>query len=752
MDIRKTTKKALCWMACCAAGMSLTLSASALPVKATAQKNSRTLSSTKPKVVLVLMERINLDDVTSGKMPTLLNLSRQGALGVMNVGVFGSKGPESAYVTLGAGSAAMGDAIAAQGMNVREKVEGGTAGDAFLRMTGIQPGPDSVVHFGASILSQENLKAKSQAIPGNLGECLHNARLKTAVIGNSDDTQQPARLGTVVAMDTSGLIDYGSVGSETYKKDPEFPLGVQSNIPQIETAFRQFYKNADFIVIDAGDTARAERARSETLKAAFPALRDRALQHSDELLSCILDQVDLKNTLVMVVCPDPPVPLGMWDSLTPVVMAGDGIHPGVLESATTHIPGLICNTDISATVLDQLHIASMSAVQGHPVFTEPNKSPIPSVTHFSQWATLNYHVRIPIMIVAGVLAVLAVTLSILGLIIPANRISWLLPSGQYSLLGLMVLPLAALIPPFFFQYGETAYYLAFAFSLLGIILITCLLTKRNIQFAPVLILIGTSLVILVDTLTGNPLISRSPLAACPITGIRYYGLGNEYMGVLVGSFIASLSYWFTLRTPLTFSKNILLVGLLIICALAIGAPWWGANAGGAITVLPGFGLLFLMLRKSKITKMQIFWMVLGAICILILLTISDTFRNPQQQSHMGQVAGQIHKNGFGYAFQIILRKLGMNFELITGVAGESIILTLIPAALLWIFALKKRSLQILNKYPWLKLSGACSLLTIPLALLFNDSGIVPAAAIAASVVLPWLWFMMEEKTYENTGS
>ena len=53
-------------------------------------------------------------------------------------------------------------------------------------------------------------------------------------------------------------------------------------------------------------------------------------------------------------------------------------------------------------------------------------------------------------------------------------------------------------------------------------------------------------------------------------------------------------------------------------------------------------------------------MVLGSIAVLILLTLSDTFRNPQQQSHMGQVAGQITKNGVGYAAQIILRKLTMD--------------------------------------------------------------------------------------------
>jgi hypothetical protein len=163
-----------------------------------------------------------------------------------------------------------------------------------------------------------------------------------------------------------------------------------------------------------------------------------------------------------------------------------------------------------------------------------------------------------------------------------------------------------------------------------------------------------------------------------------------------------------------------------------------------MAAIPGLGLLGLLLCGYKIGRRHVIQLLLGSVIILALLTLIDTLRNPAQQSHIGQVAGQISQGGYGYAGQIILRKIQMNLGLITGKAGSTVILCLIPAFALWIYILRDRSLRVMNLHPWLREAAKAAALTVPLALLFNDSGIVPAAIITASVVMPWLWLMLGE--------
>ena len=48
--------------------------------------------------------------------------------------------------------------------------------------------------------------------------------------------------------------------------------------------------------------------------------------------------------------------------------------------------------------------------------------------------------------------------------------------------------------------------------------------------------------LLLDVLTGSSLIRLSPLGYDVMLGARFYGIGNEYMGILVGSsLLAALS-------------------------------------------------------------------------------------------------------------------------------------------------------------------------------------------------------------------
>ena len=80
----------------------------------------------------------------------------------------------------------------------------------------------------------------------------------------------------------------------------------------------------------------------------------------------------------------------------------------------------------------------------------------------------------------------------------------------------------------------------------------------------------TAALIVLDIATGGSMIRNSVLGYDPIIGARYYGIGNEYMGVVTGSIIIAVC-------SLPAAKS-LLSGLLQHCwasVIVVGYPALG---------------------------------------------------------------------------------------------------------------------------------------------------------------------------------
>lgn len=92
---------------------------------------------------------------------------------------------------------------------------------------------------------------------------------------------------------------------------------------------------------------------------------------------------------------------------------------------------------------------------------------------------------------------------------------------------------------------------------------------------------GLTTIILFDMAVFNQfLIKNSLLGYDPIIGARFYGIGNEYMGVLVGASLITISIFFE---KFGF-KNIILLPFALAVVFIMGNPMMGANVGGTITI------------------------------------------------------------------------------------------------------------------------------------------------------------------------
>ena len=310
------------------------------------------------KVLLVGIPGLSWDDIGTGNMPTLDRLVAAGALAAMSVRT-ASAHPSVAegYATLGAGARVKAANSSAQGVGAASGTDGPILVDsaADLRRAAGRYLPTG---------------------PGDLGEALHAAGRRTAVVGVADipgglgplvPQARPARFrpAALALMDRGGDVDAGQVDPTLLLQlSDSAPFGQRADPDLVTSATRQALDAADVVLVDTGDMTRVEALQEvQAMKVFTDLARDFALEDTDVILARIIADLP-PATLVVVVSV---VPLADEWRLTPVVMAGAGVVPGQVFSSSTKRAGLVTLTDLAPTVL---------AAVGAPVPVEMTGSPL----------------------------------------------------------------------------------------------------------------------------------------------------------------------------------------------------------------------------------------------------------------------------------------------------------------------------------------------------------------------------------------
>jgi hypothetical protein len=192
-------------------------------------------------------------------------------------------------------------------------------------------------------------------------------------------------------------------------------------------------------------------------------------------------------------------------------------------------------------------------------------------------------------------------------------------------------------------------------------------------------------------------------------GVRFYGVGNEYMGWWVGAALL------TVGIPREDRPRPWAVWLLLAVALLIGHPAAGANAGGGITALAAAAVVAwpaLRARRSLLAGA-----LLLAAAGLIGLAAWDASRPQEVQTHLGRLAARVAAEGPGPFLNLAGGKLLTNLRLSLTLWG------LLLAAGLWLI------LEARRRAPMNAATQAVSRLlpVAAVAFLANDSGVIAAA-------------------------
>ncbi len=691
-----------------------------------------------------------MDELTEADAPFLKRFVREGTVGLMNCRTAGHSVPNNTYLTIGCGARADGGFYGEESFNSKEVVDelaGLEARKVFEHRTGLIPPEGSIVNLGIADIARKNAELAYGAVPGLLGSTLKKNGFKIAVLGNADINGENHREVCLIAMDEKGLIPLGNVGSTFCLNDSSMLGGYRTDYDALLDSAREFLGKADFLVVELGDIGRIDSQNHLAEEAVVVAQKTKAIRNIDQFIGSLLEATSPKDTLVIIVSPTSSrAMLKEKARLNPLIISGPGFKGGTLSSDTTRRHGIVTNTDIAPTVFSFLGAEVPYQVSGRSIFAVSQKEPIPYLLNLKTKATTIYQIRNTVLTAFTLFVIVSILISLFALF--AERRGKMIKKGRHVVLQLLLLwvislPLAFLFQPSFvakLPWGAALF--SFMLALVLALLSFCL-RKKSILGPIMTISIATSLALLCDAILGSKLMLQSFLGSCPIAGGRFYGLGNTYMGAVVGSSIVGIT---ALTTKFHKNRRIALtvvtLFLLVVCVV-VGYSKFGANVGGLITMAGASVVTWIRLKGERANWRRLLYIAVVVLLLLVIVVSADLLVG-SGQSHAGRTIELIKTDGAKAVFDIISRKLTMNVRGIGSTPWGGILVVMVLFLPMVLMRLEQSD-WITPELLWFfqGLVGASG--GAIFALIFNDTGIVAAGIIIIYVWVPLLYLLLSEK-------
>lgn len=701
------------------------------------------------KVIILVSDYIDTSDLINSHTPNLNTLLTRSGSGLMNIRSK-NKYPSSSYMSLATGARVGTIENAGLSYNSNEEVDfvpgllenspasSLDAGYLFSLFTATNPPAEGVVNLFIEPVKKYAATFNPPYQAGSLGWEARQLGYRVAVLGNSDTLQVPNRNSVILAMDEKGIVPRGNVSQDLLEVNPGSPGGLQSNHNRIMDNMQRLLAVNDILIIDPGDTSRVEMSRENTADSIVVKQRKNAVGRNDVLLGRIMSSIDMEKTMLVILTPNPNKDMlnrGNF-GLTPAIIYTPDSGPGLLTSATTRRTGLISNSDLKPAVFSYLE-------HNYPA---PGISTIKSdnsLQKLDQQVNLFTQLRVsrnPLHYTFMFFAVLAIVIGAVAFI--AGRKDFL-NHVNYTVYCALSMPLVFLFISFS-QY----------FSVAGVILLSlgsAMLIAALVHFifkdpfdALLFLTLTTAILLTFDSFTGSRLMLVSPLGSDAIAGGRFYGIGNDYMGILLAcTIIASLLMLEKLKHLSLKPSHQALLGLLPLAVVttAIGHPSFGTNMGGFITAVVSMGFFFIIVRGHKISPLKAFLIVFLAILAVFAVAQLDALLNPAP-SHAGKAISSIHSSAdLTILLTMIKTKLGILGSTIYHSSWSLILLLLIATLVI----LKRKAPHLLLRLavedPVINQASKILLITAVTVFVVNDTGVI-AAALVVLYLLNSLWLAL----------
>jgi hypothetical protein len=269
--------------------------------------------------------------------------------------------------------------------------------------------------------------------------------------------------------------------------------------------------------------------------------------------------------------------------------------------------------------------------------------------------------------------------------------------------------------------------------------------RRSPLGPPGVVAAVTVAVISLDVMTGSRLQLGTPFGLSALEAGRFYGVGNNALGVYGASGLL-LAAWVATALgaggpepePGDRRRAVLAVSAIaLFVVVAAGWPGFGAKVGGTIAMVPGFLLLLAAVAGIRVTWRRALLILASGLVLVTGFAVLDYLIPSAGPSDIGAFVGHVLHGGSG---GILQRKISANVGSLTTTVYSPIVPVVVVVAALILAWPHRFRLDGLNRA-----YGALALLRPALAAMWlvavlgwvaDDSGVtVPAAAIPLALML-----------------
>jgi len=694
------------------------------------------------RVLIVSLPGVGWTDIDDGETPNLDALFRRSAIANLSTRAPTLRTDLAAgYATLGSGDKAIGASspVGGEAFGVNEPFGDGTAAEAFVRRTG-RRADRGIVHLGIPAVTAANAASLWEADLGTLGAALARDGFSRAVIANADidpdELLEPAlestwhREAALALMEPGGTLPGGRVDDSLLEAAPEAPFGTRLDRSRVLQAFDTAWSDRAVVLVEGSDLARADAYAPAQNSSQRIASRARALEHTDELVGALLERVEPERDAVVVVGPAPRVT--DRSALTVVAVSAPGFRSGLLRSPTTLRSGSVQLMDIGPSVLDLVGADRPDSMRGRPVEAGGGGTLADrraSLVDTDAAASFRTELRDPLTRGFVVLQILLAGGAIFVLVRRPRRGATALTWFALSMLGLVTtVYLARLVP--FHEIGLAAYFgfLAVVSSALGAAFLLAGRRRRPVDslVAGLGALVG---VLVLDVVTGARLQFNSGFGFSPEVAGRFIGLGNiGYAFLAAGAVLLAglAAHRLGGRTGAWTG-----IAVLAVAVVVDGAPFFGADVGGVLTMVPAFALTAAMLYGKRIRAGAVVVLFAATGIAISIAAVVDSLRPADQRTHLGRLVEQVGGEGSSAFTTVVVRKLEMNLSTLASSDWRPIVVVVLALVAYLAWSRERHLSGLLTRVPEMRASLVGFAVVAALGYALNDQGIVIPAAMLA---------------------
>lgn len=702
----------------------------------------------KGKVIVIDMNRVNMDNMSRFKSISGL-IDKSAFIGQMNIR--GDKGYDDRRNYASIGSTGRVNILPETRISFEKSTE--DQKKIYQAATGTKALNINLDNINFIDFYNQN-KGEYKSSIGYLGQTLSSNGKKIGVLGNSDYYDSTGQFVKnrdfcLAVMDSRGRIHDGVLDGIN-KKKTNFPYGIGTDYKKLREETKRLYESSDLLFVELGDTFRLDEYKENLNKNTYAKMKRMVYSEANKYIASTLKMAGDNDTIYIIGSFPSRLDYKNNRRLAPVIRIDKSEKgSGLLETSTTRRKGVIANIDLGVDILNRFGLKN-KFMNGRVIKSVPMENSF-------EYLQKDYK---------KIIAISSIRMSIINIYVTIIVASWIICAlalwkkekipqkhrgkvlnvlKEFVKLGL-IMPLAFLTAPILQARTEPGVALSIIAATIVYYLAGRVLFKNDDMKQICLFASAMIAIIVVDSALYTPLMESNIMSYDPMIGARYYGIGNEYEGVTIGSAIIG----FAILLEHKSIKRWMVVPFLLLVLFTSAYPAMGANVGGAISECVAYIVFILLIYDIKIDLKKALMILLATGGLVVAFAIADIALG--LGSHLGNFVNQILANGPMEIVNVFARKIEMNVKLAQTTVWVNILLAGLAILALIIFRPNKNFAAMKAKYP-LIYKGYLSIMVGCIVTLFvNDSGIISSATDSIYLLIPIIIIMINEKmSIENVN-